>query len=79
MDRNASAAGRGNNTGRGHGRGRGGDAAPDGERGRQWEDNLYSFRGIMEDAGLSGCIKRRPMYAVCGGCQRDKAKADQHI
>ena len=33
----------------------------------------------MEDARLTGCIKRRPMCAVCGGCPTDKAKAGQRI
>ena len=33
----------------------------------------------MDDACLSGCIKRRPICAVCGGCPTNKARADQRI
>ena len=33
----------------------------------------------MDDARLTGCIKQRPVCAVCGGCPTDKAKADQRI
>ena len=33
----------------------------------------------MNDARLTGCIKHRPLCAVCGGYPSNKAKADQRI